>query len=148
MRNIFMGLCVIGGGRLYSRLQKGVPLRGRLYKRVVFAGAQGAIGGNGIPESKRVQAPSAPGFKHSPGCRPGMLGVGPQSGLVQRGVIKYRGRQQTGCILKCKRGAPLRGRLYRRVMFASLKGRWGGKRYSRKQEGSGAFGARVLSVMC
>ena len=49
-----------------------------------------------------------------------------QSGLVQRGVIKYRGRQQTGCILKCKRGAPLRGRLYRRVMFAALRGQKSG----------------------
>ena len=41
-----------------------------------------------IPERKRVQAPSAPGFK-------------PQ------------------------RGAPLRGRLYKKVVFAALRGQWG-----------------------
>ena len=30
------------------------------------------------------------------------------------------------CISDCKRGAPLRGRLYRRVVFASLKGQKSG----------------------
>ena len=45
---------------------------------------------DGIPESKRVQAPSAPGFYRS--CADALTdGFRPQSGLVQRGVIKYRG---------------------------------------------------------
>ena len=48
-------------------MTKGRRWRGRLCKRVVFAGAQGAMGENCIPESKRVQAPSAPGFKTPPG---------------------------------------------------------------------------------
>ena len=54
---------------------------------------------------------------------------------------KYQlaGRHQTYSIPECKKGAPLRGRLYKRVVFASLKGAMGEKLYSRKQEGSGAL---------
>jgi hypothetical protein len=37
-----------------------------------------------MADSKRVQAPPAPGFKAPPGLRPGCLRFRPQSGLVQR----------------------------------------------------------------
>ena len=48
--------------------------------------AQGVNGENCIPESKRVQAPAAPGFYRS--CADALTeGLSPQSGLVQRGVF-------------------------------------------------------------
>gem|GEM_PF-6363751 len=94
-----------------------------------------------IPESKRVQVPSAPGFYRS--CADALTdGFGPQSGLVQRGVIKYRGRQQTYRISDCKRGRRFAAGCIKRLCSLRSggdRGEW----YSRKQEGSGAFGARV-----
>ena len=35
----------MGGGWLYSRKQEGAPLRGRLYKKVVFAALRGQKSG-------------------------------------------------------------------------------------------------------
>ena len=63
------------------------------------------------------------------------------NGGVEINGSKYQlaGRHQTYSIPECKKGAPLRGRLYKRVVFASLKGAMGEKLYSRKQEGSGAL---------
>ena len=43
--------------------------------------------GSFIPGRRRVQAPSAPGFKPPWGSRPWRLRFRPQSGLVQRGVL-------------------------------------------------------------
>ena len=100
----------------------------------------------------------APGFKQSSGCRPGMLRFRPQSGPVQRGVIKYH----------CADRFPPNTRhpeRKRRISVHGVSDSWGSKyqsagrhqtfrrqtsdiQYSRKQEGSGAFGTRVLSVMC
>jgi hypothetical protein len=77
-----------------------------------------------IPESKRVQVPPAPGFYRS--CAVALTdGFRPQSGLVQRELYSMAADSRHTVFPKAKRGAPLRGRLYRRVMFASLKGRWG-----------------------
>ena len=90
-----------------------------------------------ISESKRVQASSAPRFYRS--CADALTdGFRPQSGLVQRGVIKYRGRQQTYRISDCKRGRRFAAGCIKRL--CSLRsGGDGEKRYSRKQEGSVAM---------
>ena len=51
------------------------------------------------------------------------------SGVFEINGSKYQlaGRHQTYSIPECKKGAPLRGRLYKRVVFASLKGAMGKK---------------------
>ena len=66
--------------------------------------------------------------------RPGSIGhvlctdrwVPPTERAGSEGGIKYRGRQQAYCIPESKKGAPLRGRLYKRVVFAALRGQKSG----------------------
>ena len=64
------------------------------------------------------------------------------------GVIEYRVRYQVYCIPECKKGAPLRGRLYKRVVFASLKGAMEKSYIPESKRVHAPFGAWVLSVMC
>ena len=58
--------------------------RGRLCRRVVFAGAQGADGKIVFLNAGGFRRLTAPGFKPPSGWRPGRLRFCPQSGLVQR----------------------------------------------------------------
>ena len=54
-------------GILYSRKQKGAPLRGRLYRRVVFASLKGRWGKTVFP---KVDAASPRGLMEPPGLTP------------------------------------------------------------------------------
>ena len=83
--------------------------------------------GSGIPESKRIQAPLAPGFYRS--CAAALTdGFRPQSGLVQRGVFEatFRWENRTTGLRpwKCtpipaSRGFPRRGKFALRLAFRS-----------------------------
>ena len=77
-------------GILYSRKPKRAPLRGRLYRRVMFASLKGRWGKTVFPKVRRFRRHAAPGFYRS--CAGALIdGFGPgtaaPSGLVQRGVI-------------------------------------------------------------
>ena len=67
---------------VFPNAKRGAPLRGRLYKRVVFASLKGAMGEKTVfPKAggfTRVQAAAGP-------VGPGRLRFRPQGGLVQRG---------------------------------------------------------------
>ena len=72
------------------------------------------------------------GFAQShslPKISDGLMGMIDFNIQIQAGGSKYQlaGRHQTYSIPECKKGAPLRGRLYKRVVFASLKGAMGEK---------------------
>ena len=73
--------------------------------------------------------------------------VPPTERAGSEGVIEYRVRYQVYCIPECKKGAPLRGRLYKRVVFASLKGEMEKSCIPESKRVHAPFGARVLSVM-
>ena len=99
--------------------------------------------------------PKAGGFR----ClrHPGSIGhvlrtdrwVRPTERAGSEGVIKYGGRQQAYCIPESKKGRRFAAGCIEGLCSLRSRGDGGEKKlYSRKQEGSGAFGARVLSVVC
>ena len=67
--------------------RKGVPLRGRLYRRVVFAGAQGAARAKCIPGRKRVQAPCGAQVRAAIGLAPWAAQVPPTERAGSKGSM-------------------------------------------------------------
>ena len=64
---------------------RGAPLRGRLYRRVVFAGAQGAAREKCIPGRKRVQAPCGARVRAAIGLAPWAAQVPPTERAGSKG---------------------------------------------------------------
>ena len=67
---------------------RGAPLRGRLYRRVVFAGAQGAAREKCIPGRKRVQAPCGARVRAAIGLAPWAAQVPPTERAGSKGSYK------------------------------------------------------------
>ena len=67
---------------------RGAPLRGRLYRRVVFAGAQGAAREKCIPGCKGVQAPCGARVRAAIGLAPWAAQVPPTERAGSEGSYK------------------------------------------------------------
>ena len=84
---------------------RGAPLRGRLYRRVVFAGAQGAAREKCIPGRKRVQAPCGARVRTAIGLAPWAAQVPPTERAGSEGSyiesLRWRGGRPAGASIKC-----------------------------------------------
>ena len=74
----------------------------------------------------RCRLPAA-GFPLGASFCPQAKNLGKRGFEINGSKYQLAGRHQTYSIPECKKGAPLRGRLYKRVVFASLKGAMGEK---------------------
>ena len=86
-------------------MQGGAPLRGRLYRRVVFAGAQGAAREKCIPGRKGVQAPCGAQVRAAIGLAPWAAQVPPTERAGSEGSyiesLRWRGGRPAGASIKC-----------------------------------------------